>query len=88
MVRLDEAGRVALPQELREELRLDAGDALELHSEGGRIILRPVQAAGSMRQERGVWVFRSGEPLAASSADDTLDMVRRERDAADEGDRT
>jgi AbrB family looped-hinge helix DNA binding protein len=84
-VTLDADGRVVLPQGLREELHLNAGDALTLETEGERIILRPVQANGSMRKERGVWVFRTGEPLDPSVVDETLDRVRQERDAANEG---
>lgn len=85
-VTLDEAGRVVIPQGLREELHLSAGDALTLESEGERIILRPVHATGAMCQERGVWVFRTGQTLAASVADETLDRVRGERDTGNEGD--
>jgi AbrB family looped-hinge helix DNA binding protein len=77
---LDEAGRVVIPQELRDALHLGAGDTLELESEDGRIILRPVHPTGAMAQEEGVWVFRTGKPLAASVADETLDRIRQERE--------
>jgi AbrB family looped-hinge helix DNA binding protein len=87
-VTLDEAGRVAIPQELRDRLHLDAGTTLALHSEGERIILCPVQTVASMQQEHGVWVFRIGEKLPASAADETLDHVRRERDLMQDGERT
>jgi hypothetical protein len=33
------------------------------------------------QQEHGIWVYRTGEPMAASLVDDTLDAVRREREA-------
>lgn len=84
-VTLDEAGRVVPPQGLREELHLNAGDALTLEIEGERIILRPVYATGSKHQEHGVWVFRTGHPLPAGVAEATLDRVRQERDAANDG---
>ncbi len=84
-VTLDEVGRVVLPERLREELHLSAGDAFALETEGDRIILRRVQAAGAMRKEHGVWVFRSGEPLPADVAGETLERVRRERDIANAG---
>jgi AbrB family looped-hinge helix DNA binding protein len=80
---LDEAGRVVIPQELRDALHLGAGDTLELESDGGRIILRPVQPTGAMAQEHGVWVFRTGKWLAASVADETLDCIRQEREMPD-----
>jgi len=76
---LDEAGRVVIPQELRAALRLGAGDTLELESEGGQIILRPVHPTGAMVQEHGVWVFRTGKRLAADVTDETLDRIRQER---------
>ena len=87
-VTLDAAGRVAIPQELRDRLHLDAGTTLALHSEGERIILRPVQTVAAMQQEHGVWVFRIGEKLPASVADETLDHLRRERDLVQDGERT
>jgi AbrB family looped-hinge helix DNA binding protein len=80
---LDEAGRVVIPQELRDALHLGAGDTLELETEGGRIILRPVHPTGAMAQEHGVWVFRTGKRLAASVADETLVRIRQERDIPD-----
>ena len=87
-VTLDEAGRVAIPQELRDRLHLDAGTTLALHREGERIILCPVQTVASMQQEHGVWVSRIGEKLPASAADETLDHVHRERDLMQDGERT
>jgi AbrB family looped-hinge helix DNA binding protein len=83
---LDEAGRVVIPQELREALHLGAGDTLELESDGARIILRPVHPTGAMAQEHGVWVFRAGRRLAASIADETLERIRQEREMPDRGD--
>jgi AbrB family looped-hinge helix DNA binding protein len=82
---LDEAGRVVIPQELRDALHLGAGDTLELESEGERIILRPVHSTGTMVQERGVWVFHTGRRLAAGVTDETLDRIRQEREIPDRG---
>jgi AbrB family looped-hinge helix DNA binding protein len=77
---LDEAGRVVIPQELRDALHLNPGDRLELESQGERITLRPVPSTGTMVKEDGVWVFRTGKPLSAEVAETTLDRVRIERD--------
>jgi AbrB family looped-hinge helix DNA binding protein len=38
---LDKAGRIILPKPLRDELRLEAGDTLEVESSGEEITLRP-----------------------------------------------
>jgi AbrB family looped-hinge helix DNA binding protein len=83
-VTLDNVGRITIPQDVRKSLHLDAGDALVLESEGERIILRRADTPGSMQQERGVWVFRTGQPLAARTAEATLDRIRQERATPDQ----
>lgn len=80
-LRIDEAGRVAIPESLREELRLEPGDTLELESTGEAITLRPVRAAGSFQRELGVWVLRTGEPMAGSATDEVLQDEQERRDA-------
>jgi AbrB family looped-hinge helix DNA binding protein len=82
---IDEAGRVAIPQPLREELHLEAGDAVEMESAGEEITLRPVRGAG-LTKERGVWVLHTGQSLPASVTDDLLREIREERDLANSGD--
>jgi AbrB family looped-hinge helix DNA binding protein len=77
---IDKAGRVVIPKPLRKELRLSAGDALELENVGEQIILRPVRGTAPLKKEHGVWVFYAGEPLSASATDDTLRQIRDERD--------
>lgn len=79
---IDEAGRVVLPKPLREQLRLEPGDTLEMESTGERITLRPVRGTAPLTKEHGVWVFHSGEPLPASATDDMLALLRKERDLA------
>jgi AbrB family looped-hinge helix DNA binding protein len=39
---IDKAGRVVIPKALREELRLEPGDSLEMETSGESITLRPV----------------------------------------------
>jgi AbrB family looped-hinge helix DNA binding protein len=82
---MDRAGRVVIPRSLREQLHLEAGDALELETIGERITLRPVRGTGPLSKEHGVWVFHSGQPLAASVTDEVLDRIREERDLANLG---
>ena len=45
-----------------------------------RITLHPVRGGTPLGKEKGVWVFRTGQPLAASVTDDVLDQIRRQRD--------
>jgi AbrB family looped-hinge helix DNA binding protein len=82
---IDKAGRVVIPKPLREELHLEAGDALQMETVGEQITLRPVRGTGPLKKECGVWVFRSGQPLSASATDEMLQQIRDERDAANLG---
>lgn len=78
-ITIDKAGRVILPKPLRDELQLLPGDTLELQSSGERIVLRPLRPALPVAKEKGVWVFRTGQPLAARVTDDTLSSLRNGR---------
>ena len=82
---IDKAGRVVIPKPLREELRLEPGDALDMETAGEEITLRPVRGTGPLTKEHGVWVFRVGRPLPASATDTMLQQIRAERDQANLG---
>ena len=82
---IDKAGRVVIPKPLREQLQLEPGDALEMETVGEQITLRPVRGTGPLTKEHGVWVFRTGQALAASATDEVLRQIREERDVANLG---
>jgi AbrB family looped-hinge helix DNA binding protein len=82
---IDKAGRVVIPKRLREELRLEPGDALEMETAGEQITLRPVRGTGPLTKEHGVWVFYAGQPLPVSATDEMLQQIREERDMANLG---
>ena len=84
-VTLDRAGRVVLPKTLRDELQLSPGDTLDLSVKGDEVSLRPRRGATPLQKERGVWVFRSGEPLTASETNETLRNIRAERQRQNAG---
>ena len=77
---IDSAGRIVLPKPMRKELDIGPGDLLELENVGERITLRPVRGRAPLAREKGVWVFRTGQPLAASVTDDLLEQIREQRD--------
>jgi AbrB family looped-hinge helix DNA binding protein len=79
---LDRSGRLLLPKLLRDELNLAPGDTLELETSGELITLQPVRSASPLQKERGVWVFRTGEKLFASTVEQTLRQVQEDRDRA------
>ena len=74
---LDGAGRVLIPKPLRDQLRLEPGAHLQLHSEGERITLEPIRPSATIKKERGVWVYQ-GEPTDASIPD-LIDAQRQKR---------
>ncbi len=82
---IDKAGRIVIPKPLRAELHLEPGDALEIESTGEQITLRPVRGTGPLTKEHGVWVFQTGQPLAACATDEMLQQIRQERDSANLG---
>jgi AbrB family looped-hinge helix DNA binding protein len=73
---LDQAGRVLIPKNLRQELHLGPGDTLELESEGDEITLRPVRPKALLKKEHGIWVYQ-GQPSDAS----ITDLIDRNRES-------
>src|SRR6266404_5141107 len=84
-VTLDKAGRVVIPKTLRDELRLEPGDTLELESEGENVTLRPVRTSSPLRKERGIWVFRTGKKISAAVTEKVLSESREQRDRGNRG---
>lgn len=84
-VTLDKAGRVVLPKSLRDELHLAPGDMLDLTVEGEHVTMRPRRTAPPLQKERGIWVFRTGEPLTATEVSDTLHAIREQRGRRNSG---
>ncbi len=78
-VTLDSAGRVLIPKSLRDALQLEAGDTLELQSEGEQVTLQPIRSASPMRKVQGVWLFKTGVPLSAAETDKILAGIRQQR---------
>jgi bifunctional DNA-binding transcriptional regulator/antitoxin component of YhaV-PrlF toxin-antitoxin module len=75
---MDKAGRI-IPKALRDELHLEAGDALDMEVTGERMTRRPFRGSGPLGKEQGVWVLRTGQPMPASSTDAKLQRIREGR---------
>ncbi len=80
-VTIDKAGRIVIPKQIRDELRLEPGDSIALESEGDRVTLRPLHASTHLQKERGVWVFRGSKPLSLEEANRLVRNTRSQRDA-------
>jgi AbrB family looped-hinge helix DNA binding protein len=78
-VTIDKAGRIVIPKEIRDELRLEAGETLALESEGEHVTLRPVHGGAQLQKEAGVWVFFGGKPLSLDAANQLVRDVRERR---------
>jgi AbrB family looped-hinge helix DNA binding protein len=77
---LDRAGRVVIPKPVRDELQVGPGDTLEMESSGEQITLRPVRGTMPLQKERGIWVYRTGNPLPEAVIGKTIRDIREERD--------
>ena len=77
---IDKAGRIVLPKSLRDELHLEAGDTINLQSEGDHVALRPVRPSSRLRKDRGFWVFHTGHPLSAAESERAMNEVRQRRE--------
>ncbi len=74
-----------LPKPLRDALRLEAGDTLEMESSGEQITLRPFRGNAQLHKKHGVWVFRAGQPLTQATVEKTVRQVREERETQNFG---
>ncbi len=71
---------MVLPKPVRDKLQLAPSDQLELGISDDKIPLRPLRGTAQLRKKCGGWVFHSGEPLAASTVEETIEQIRRARD--------
>jgi AbrB family looped-hinge helix DNA binding protein len=80
---MDRAGRIVVPKSIRDRLRLSPGDTFDLIVQGDELTLRPSRSSTPLQKERGVWVFRTGQPLTAAETNDTLHTIRTQRNATE-----
>ncbi|MBV8205867.1 MAG: AbrB/MazE/SpoVT family DNA-binding domain-containing protein [Acidobacteria bacterium] len=88
-VTVDSAGRVLLPKKVRQELRISAGDTLDINLEGDNLTLRPRRAAARLARKRGIWVLRdTGSHPGSEQVRELMARLRDERDGRNHGDHT
>ena len=78
-VTIDGGGRVVIPKPLRDVLKLEAGDRLEVEYAGEAIVLRPVGETNPLQKERGYFVYRTGKPMKESAITEWIDHGRKTR---------
>ncbi|SPE37824.1 putative Antitoxin VapB27 [Candidatus Sulfopaludibacter sp. SbA3] len=76
---IDKAGRIVIPKPIRDALRLDAGDVIELEQEGETLHLRPRRSGSNIRKKQGIWVYRSNSKTAPVDIVALIDQLREER---------
>lgn len=80
-VQIDHAGRVVLPKQVRDRLRLHGGDTLALELKGDTIQLRPRETRARLQRVNGVLVVVNGTPLpegrdlVAESRQERIDQI-------------
>jgi AbrB family looped-hinge helix DNA binding protein len=79
LVRVRERGEITLPRELREALKVRAGDTLEAEAVEGGILLKPVSAAereaASQRIEQARSTVRYVGPGPEPSDDELMEEI-------------
>lgn len=78
-ITIDRAGRVVIPKPLREALRLEPGDELEVNASGEEITLKPIRVEAPLVKEQGIWVYRTGRKAHRDALLQLIDQVRDER---------
>lgn len=77
-LKIDKAGRIVLPKQLRRQWGLRAGMDLEVMESAEGLLLKPVTDKPAMIQINGFWVHQ-GEAPADFDWDRFLEQQREER---------
>jgi len=77
-LKIDKAGRIILPKEVRDRFNLRAGTELELEERPDGLTLRPVEQQPSLREENG-FLVHLGKVPPGFAWDRMVDDMREER---------
>lgn len=78
-VTMDEAGRIAVPDVLREQLRLAPGSSLEATVEGDRLIATPIDPEVILVEEDGRLVATTAPFFPTMSQEELLRLIDEDR---------
>lgn len=83
LIPIDQAGRIVLPKDVRQELAIKPGDTFRVSIQGLAVTLTPNKEMAGFVHKGKALVFStpSGEMLSKELAQEILDSVRAERDA-------
>ena len=81
-VPIDQAGRIVLPKDIRQELAIKPGDHLKISIHGSSVTLTPnKEAAGFVRKGHAlVFSTAEGSTLSQEAVNDLLIGIRGQRD--------
>jgi AbrB family looped-hinge helix DNA binding protein len=77
---IDAAGRIVVPKRLREELRFEAGQALELSAVDGRLEVEHPTTPMRLERRKGRLVAVADRPMPELTPElvrETLEQIRR-----------
>ena len=82
-VPIDQAGRIVIPKNVREELAIKPGDVFTVSIQGAALTLTPNKAkAGFIRKGKAlVFCTTGGKPITAESVQKILDQERAQHEA-------
>jgi len=78
-VAIDGAGRMVVPEPVRDRLGLVGPSEVELVESDGQVVLRPVPGPVEVLERDGLLVVERGGPVVALDADTVRDLVERQR---------
>lgn len=81
LVPIDQAGRIVLPKNVRDELAIRPGDTLKLGVSGSTVTLTPNRAKSGLVRKGKALIFSTagGEVLTNEMVDSILERGREER---------
>jgi AbrB family looped-hinge helix DNA binding protein len=83
LVSIDQAGRIVLPKEVRDDLAIKPGDLLKVSTNGAAVTLTPSRESTGFIRKGNALVFstRGDETISEKTVQEILESGRAERDS-------